>query len=110
MQMTLLNRTDSRSNELALIRSEPISMQWAKELRKNVGVHPSCKLLRDLLSLDQCTRTAIYPFLIKGWSSRRIANRLKVSLVTIQALLEIGREQLRRKLAAPVWIETGRKW
>ena len=109
MQMTLLNRTDGRSNELALIRSEPISMQWADELRRNAGVHPSCKLLRELLSLDQCTRTAIYPFLIKGWSSRRIANRLKVSLVTIQALLEIGREQLRRKLAAPVWIETERE-
>ena len=107
--MTLLNRTDGRSNELALIRSEPISMQWADELRRNAGVHPSCKLLRELLSLDQCTRTAIYPFLIKGWSSRRIANRLKVSLVTIQALLEIGREQLRRKLAAPVCIETERE-
>jgi DNA-directed RNA polymerase specialized sigma24 family protein len=109
MQMTLLNRTNGRSSELALIRSEPISMQWANELRKNVGVHPSCKLLRELLSLDQCTRTAVYPFLIKGWSSRRIADRLKVSLITIQALLEIGREQLKRKLAAPVSIETERE-
>jgi DNA-directed RNA polymerase specialized sigma24 family protein len=110
MQMTLLNRTDGRSNELALIRSEPISMQWANELRKNVGVHPSCKLLRELLSLDQCTRTAVYPFLIKGWSSRRIADRLNVSLITIQTLLEIGREQLKRKLAAPVCIETEREY
>jgi hypothetical protein len=29
------------------------------------------------------------------------ADRLKVSLITIQKLLEIGREQLKRKLAAP---------
>jgi hypothetical protein len=76
-------------------------MQWSNELRRNVRLHPSCKLLRELLSLDLYTRTAVYPFLIKGWSSRRIADRLKVSLITIQKLLEIGREQLKRKLAAP---------
>ena len=38
--------------------------------------------------MDQCTRTAVYPFLIKGWSSRRIADRLKVSLITIQTLIK----------------------
>jgi DNA-directed RNA polymerase specialized sigma24 family protein len=75
-------------------------MQWTNELRKNVDLHPSCKLLRELLSLDLNTRTVLYPFLIKGWSSSRIADRLKVSLITIQMLLEIGREQLMRKLAA----------
>jgi DNA-directed RNA polymerase specialized sigma24 family protein len=106
---TLLNRTDGRTDELALIRSEPISMQWTNELRKNIGLHPSCKLLSELLSLDLYTRTVVYPFLIKGWSSRRIADRLKVSLITIQRLLEIGREQLKRKLAAPVRIETERE-
>jgi hypothetical protein len=37
---------------------------------------------------------------MKGWSSMQIAGRLKVSSVTIQMLLEIGREQLKRKLAA----------
>jgi len=102
MQMTtLLNRTDDRTDELVLIRSEPISMQWTNELRRSIGLHPSCKFLRELLSLDLYTRTVVYPLLIKGWSSRRIADRLKVSLITIQKLLEIGREQLKRKLAAP---------
>jgi hypothetical protein len=96
---TLLNRIDGRPDELALIRSEPISMQWTNELRRNIGLHPSCKLLRELLSLDLYTCTVVYPFLIKGWSSRRIADRLKVSLITIQTLLEIGREQLKTKLA-----------
>jgi hypothetical protein len=102
MQMTkLLNRTDGRPDELTLIRSEPISMQWTNELRRNIGLNPSCKLLRELLSLDLYTRTVVYPFLIKGWSASRIAARLKVSLITIQKLLEIGREQLKRKVAAP---------
>src|SRR6266446_4844914 len=102
MQMTRLpNPTDGRTDELALIRSEPISLQWTNELRRNVDLHPSCTLLRELLSLDLYTRTVVYPFLIKGWSSSRIADRLKVSLITIQKLLEIGREQLKRKLAAP---------
>src|SRR5271157_5682433 len=98
---TLLNRTDDRADELALIRSEPISMQWTNELRRSISLHPSCKLLRELLSLDLYTRTVVYPFLIKGWSSHRIADRLKVSLITIQKLLEIGREKLKRKLTAP---------
>jgi DNA-directed RNA polymerase specialized sigma24 family protein len=97
---TLLNRTNDRADELALIRSEPISMQWTNELRRSVGLHPSCKLLRELLSLDLYTRTVVYAFLIKGWSASRIADHLKVSLITIQKLLEIGREQLKRKLAA----------
>jgi hypothetical protein len=96
--MTLLNRTNDRSNELGLIRSAPISMQWTKELQKSIGLYPGCKLLRELLSLDLYTRTVVYPLLIKGWSAPRIADRLKVSLVTIQKLLEIGREQLQRKL------------
>src|ERR1700758_372392 len=102
MQMTtLLNRTERRPDELALIRSKPISMQWTNELRRNIRLHPSCKLLRELLSLNLSTRTVVYPFLIKGWSPRRIADRLNVSLITIQKLLEIGREQLKRKLAEP---------
>jgi hypothetical protein len=41
-------------------------MQWTNELRRNIGLHPSCKLLRELLSLDLSTRTVVYPFLIKG--------------------------------------------
>jgi DNA-directed RNA polymerase specialized sigma24 family protein len=98
---TLLNRIDGRPDELALIQSEPISMQWTNELRRNIGLHPSCKLLRELLNLDLYTRTVVYALLIKGWSASRIADRLKVSLVTIQELLEIGRERLKRKLAAP---------
>ena len=77
-------------------------MQWTNELRKNIGLHPSCKLLSELLSLDLYTRTVVYPFLIKGWSSRRIADRLKVSLITIQKLLEIGREQLKRSWQRPL--------
>jgi len=76
-------------------------MQWTDELRKNVGLHPSCKLLRELLSLDIYTRTVVYPLLIKGWSSSRIADRLKVSIITIHKLWEIGREQLKSKLAPP---------
>ena len=98
---TLLNRTDGRPDERSLIRSEPISIEWTNELRRNIDLHPNCKLLRALLSLDLYTQTVVYPFLIKGWSSRRIADRLKVSLITIQKLLAIGREQLKRKLAAP---------
>ena len=82
-------------------------MQWTNELRRNVRLHPGCKLLRELWSLDLYTRAVVYPFLIKGWSSSRIAKRLKVSLVTIQKLLEIGREQLKTKLAGPVRIENG---
>src|SRR5271157_3131477 len=102
MQMTtLLNRTDRRLDELAFIQSEPISRQWTHELRRSVGLHPSCKLLSALLSLDVYTRTVVYPFLMKGWSSSRIADRLRVSRITIQMLLEIGREQLKRKLAEP---------
>src|SRR6516165_11680344 len=102
MQMTtLLNGIDGRPDEIALIQSQPIAIQWTNELRRIIGIHPGCKLLRELLSLDLYTRTVVYPFLIKGWSPRRIADRLKVSLITIQMLLEIGREQLKRKLAAP---------
>src|SRR5258705_13655845 len=73
----LLNRSDGRPDELALIRSEPISMQWTNELRRNIGLHPSCKLLRELLSLDLSTRTVVYPLLFKGWSLGRIADRFK---------------------------------
>jgi DNA-directed RNA polymerase specialized sigma24 family protein len=96
---TFVNRIDGRPDELALIPSEPISMEWANEMRRNVRLHPSCELLRELWRLDPYTRTVVYPFLIKGWSSSRIADRLRVSLITIQTLLEIGREQLKRKLA-----------
>ena len=98
---TLLNRTYDTRDELALIRSEPISTQWTKELRRSIGLHPGCKLLRGLLSLDLNTRTVVYPLLIKGWSSRQIANRLKISLTTIHKLLETGRQQLQNSLAAP---------
>jgi DNA-directed RNA polymerase specialized sigma24 family protein len=93
------NRNEDRPEELDLIRSEPISRQWTNELRKSIALHPRSKFLRELLSLDLYTRTVVYPFLIKGWSSSRIAARLNVSLITIQKLLEIGREQLKRKLA-----------
>jgi DNA-binding NarL/FixJ family response regulator len=102
MQMiTLLNQTGNGLGELALIRSRTVSMEWTNELRRNIGLHPGCQVLKELLSLDLSTRTAVYPFLIKGWSSRQIANRLKVSLITIQRLLEVGREQLKKKLAVP---------
>ena len=78
---TLLNRTDDRTDELVLIRSEPISMQWTNELRRSLGLHPSCKLLRELLSLDLYTLTVVYPLLIKGWSSvgSPIAGRFPLS-------------------------------
>ena len=98
---TLLNPIDRRSDELALIQSEPISMQWTNERRRNIGLHPNCKLLRDVLGLNLSTRTVVYPFLLKGWNPRRIADRLKVPLVTIQKLLEIGREQLKKKCSSP---------
>jgi hypothetical protein len=79
MEMTaLLNRTYDTHDELALIRSEPISMQWTKELRRSIGLHPGSKLLRGLLSLDLNTRTIVYPLLTRG-AVRRIANRLEVS-------------------------------
>jgi DNA-directed RNA polymerase specialized sigma24 family protein len=76
-------------------------MQWTKELRRSIGLHPGCKLLRGLLSLDLNTRTVVYPLLIKGWTSRQIANRLRVSLTTIHRLLETGRQQLQNSLATP---------
>jgi len=98
---TLLNGIDGGPDEIALIQSRPIAVQWTDELRRIIGIHPSCKLLREVLSLDLYTRTVVYPFLIKGWSPRRIAERLKVSPSTIQKLLEIGREQLKGKLATP---------
>ena len=101
MQMTtLLSRIDTTRDEIALIQSEPISMQWTNELRRDIGLHPGCKLLRELLSLDLYTRAIVYLFLIRAWSPGRIANHLKVSMTTIQKLLELGRDQLKRKLAA----------
>jgi hypothetical protein len=93
--------SDSRPHEIGLIQSEVISMQWTNELRRNIDLHPNCKILKEILSLDLYTRTVVYPFLIKGWSPRRIADRFKVSLITIQKLLELGSEQLKRRLAAP---------
>jgi DNA-directed RNA polymerase specialized sigma subunit len=100
MQMTtLLNGIDGAPDEVALIQSQPIAVQWTNELRRIIGIHPSCKILRDVLSLDLHTRMVVYLFLIKGWSPRRIANRLKISPSTIQKLLETGREQLKGKLA-----------
>jgi DNA-directed RNA polymerase specialized sigma24 family protein len=91
----LLHRTD----ELALIQPERISTEWTNELRRNIRVYPTCNLWRALLSLDVYTRTVLYAFLIKGWSSSRIAEHLDVSLIIIQELLENGREQLQRELA-----------
>src|SRR5271165_2521265 len=89
MQMTtLLQLIDDGPDELALIRSEPISTQWTNKLRRTIDLYPTCKLLRELLVLDLYTRTVVYPFLIKGWSASRIAARLKVSLMTIQKLLQ----------------------
>jgi hypothetical protein len=98
MTTLLLNRPESKRDEIALIQSEPISMQWTDELRRNIGLHPGCNLLKDLLSLDLYTRAAVYLFLIKAWSPRRIADHFKVSVTTIQKLLEFGRRQLKRKL------------
>src|SRR4029077_6881667 len=43
---TLPNRMDVTPDEIALIPSEPISNQWTSELRKIIGLHPSCKLLK----------------------------------------------------------------
>jgi hypothetical protein len=44
MQMTtLLNRTDGRPDELTLIRSEPISMQWTNELRRIPNQRLECE-------------------------------------------------------------------
>ena len=93
----LVNRTD----ELAPIQSERISTEWTDELRKNIRVYPTCNLLKAILSLNVYTQTVVYAFLIKGWSSSRIAEHLDVSLITIQEILENGREQLKRKLVEP---------
>ena len=102
MQITTFpNQIDDRSADTALIHSKPITVQWTEELRKTLGTYPSCKLLRELWNLDLYTRTVLYPLLIKGWGARRIADRLKVPIVTIQKLLETGREQLKKKLATP---------
>jgi DNA-directed RNA polymerase specialized sigma24 family protein len=62
-------------------------------------VYPPFNLWRALLSLDAYTQTVLYAFLIKGWSSSRIAPHLDVSVITIQELLENGRKQLNRRLA-----------
>jgi DNA-directed RNA polymerase specialized sigma24 family protein len=97
----LLNGIEGRPREIAFIRSQPIASRWTDELRRISETHPNCKLLRELLRLDLCTRTVVYPFLIKGWTPRRISDRLKVSIITVEKLLEIGREQLTEKLARP---------
>jgi DNA-directed RNA polymerase specialized sigma24 family protein len=94
----VVNRTDGRAAEVALVEPESIATQWSNELRRNIRVYPTCNLLRVLLLLDAYTRTVLYAFLIKGWSSSRIAEHLDVSLIAIQARLENGREQLKRKL------------
>jgi hypothetical protein len=114
----LLNPFD----ELALIQPEPISAEWtgepsfgfvllARELRRNIRVYPDCKLWRALLSLEAHTQTILYASLIKGWSSRRIAETLDISPITIQELLEDGREDLKRRLVEPHYSATvGQKW
>jgi hypothetical protein len=69
--------------------------------------------MREPLSLDQNTPIIGCPLLIKGWSSLPIADRLKVSLITIQKLLEIGRKVEssweEKSGSAPVRIETERE-
>ena len=95
----VVNRTDGRPAKVALVEPERIATQWTNELRRNIRVYPTCNLLRVLLSLDAYTRTILYAFLIKGWSSSRIAEHLDVSLIAIQARLESGRERLKRRLA-----------
>src|SRR5260370_30612536 len=68
-------------------------------LTVNIRDYPTCNILRALLCLDVYTQTVVYAFLIKGWSLSRMAEHLGVSLITIQELLESGREELKRKLA-----------
>lgn len=97
--ITLLNRIDRLPAEIALIQSQPIANRYTDELRKISEINPNCKLLRELLGLDLCTRTVAYLLLIKGWPPRRISDRLKVSIITVQKVLKIGREQLMEKLA-----------
>jgi len=104
----LVNRTDEVPDELALIQSERISTQWTNELRKNIRVYPTCKMLKAILSLDVYMQTVVYAFLIKGWSSSRIAEHLDVSLIKIQEILKNGRQQLKRKLVEPHYPPEGR--
>jgi DNA-directed RNA polymerase specialized sigma24 family protein len=101
-----VNRTKEVPDKLALIQLDRISTQWTNELRRNIRVYPNCNILRALFSLDVYTQTVVYAFLIKGWSSSRIAQHLDVSLITIQELLENGREQLKRKLVEPRYSAT----
>jgi DNA-directed RNA polymerase specialized sigma24 family protein len=96
---TLLNRIEDLPVDTALNQSRPIALQWSEELRRIVATHPRCRLLKELLNLDLYNRAVLFLLLVKGWSPRRIADRLKVSLVTIQKLLETSREQLKSKLA-----------
>jgi DNA-directed RNA polymerase specialized sigma24 family protein len=105
-QTALLSRTNGVPDEVALIQPERISTEWADELRRNIRVYPACNLWRALLGLDVCTQTVLYAFLIRGWSSSRIAEHLDVSLITIQELLENGREELKRKLVEPRYSAT----
>ena len=93
----LVNRTDEVPDELALIQSDRISTQWTNELRKNIRVYPTCNILKAIFSLDVYTQTVVYAFLIKGWSSSRIAEHLDVSLIKIQELLENGRATAEEK-------------
>jgi hypothetical protein len=81
-----VNRTDEVPDELALIQSERISTQWTNELRKNIRVYPTCNILKAILSLDLYMQTVVYEFLIKGWSSNRIAEHLDASLDLVQIL------------------------
>jgi DNA-directed RNA polymerase specialized sigma24 family protein len=96
----LFNRVDYQTAELAAIQYKPLATQWTEELRTNIQTHPRCRMLKELLNLDLYTRAVLYPFFIKGWTPRRIADRLKISLVLVQELLQTGREQLKRKLTS----------
>jgi DNA-directed RNA polymerase specialized sigma24 family protein len=92
------HETDETMEELAMIPPRPLSTPWTDERHRHLALNPTCNLLRGFLSLDVYTQAVVYLFLIKGWSSRRTAESLDVSLIMIQELLISGREKLKRRL------------
>jgi hypothetical protein len=85
----------------ALIRSEPISMQWTSESRRNIRLHPSYKLLREPLSLEPKHPDNWLPTPNQGLEFASDRGSFEGLTYYNSKLLEIGGKQLKRNLAAP---------
>ena len=72
---------------------------------QEIGYHMSIPVTPEQFAdpdLRESWRSEKNMFVLRMWSDehRRIADRLKISLVLVQELLQTGREQLKRKLTS----------